>query len=208
MKFDPLQTIWTPTVAVDPGLSGSVALLRYGPGPRSLDLWRGFDTLRDLAVAVRLAALSVIGNPNVRFIIEQVHAMPGQGVCSMFSFGRGTGTAFGAWMAMWPENPVYEVTPQKWQNWYREFIDIPKGAGTFDSTVVAPQVLTPDMLDRCRKVRGSLDHNACDAALMAVYASVQNQEDLKVSEHWRAPVKVKKVGRKQSIEKAVGLHPA
>jgi hypothetical protein len=120
-----------------------------------------------------------------RVVIEFVHSMPGQGVKSMFTFGRATGAAMGAIMGFSPSLPFYEVSPQKWQNWYRSYIDIPTGAGSFDSTVIAPKVLTPEMLEKCRKPRGKLDHNVCDAALIAVWGANQLVEDLKPSEHWQ-----------------------
>ena len=47
-------------------------------------------------------------------VIEKVHAMPGQGVTSMFSFGY----AYGAVKALaetFVEHEVIDVTPQKWK---------------------------------------------------------------------------------------------
>lgn len=188
-----------PVIAVDPG-SPSSAAVAFLDGMTGLRIYHGFDTLLDIAKGCREAAS--ITFPRARMVIEFVHSMPGQGVCSVFSFGRGTGVAFGALMATHPDWPVYEVTPQAWQNWYRNFIDIPKAAGSFDSRVIAPQVLTPEMLDQCRKKRGSLDHNACDAALIAVWCANQPVEDLKVSEHWAAVLK--KTARKPRIETVIG----
>lgn len=192
-----------PVIAVDPG-SPTSAAVAFLDGMTGLRIYRGFDTLLDIAKGCRDAAAIIY--PPARMVIEFVHSMPGQGVCSVFSFGRGAGVAFGALMATHPDWPLYEVTPQAWQNWYRNFIDIPKTAGSFDSREVAPQVLTPEMLEQCKKKRGSLDHNACDAALIAVWCANQPEEDLKVSEHWAgAPAKPKRVGRKLRIEEAAGL---
>lgn len=177
-------------VAVDPGLSGAIFYLGHGG---LTTVWRDFKTLRDLARAVRQAKDCC---PE-RTVIEFVSAMPGQGVCSMFSFGRATGAALGAFFAA-SDKPIYEVAPQRWQNWYREVIDIPRAAGSFDSTVIAPQVLTAPMLDQCRKKRGSLDHNACDAALIAVWCANQTEEELqdRISEHWKLPEKSARKTRK------------
>lgn len=49
-------------------------------------------------------------------IIEKVHAMPGQGVSSMFSFGQNYGYITGVLNAL----NIYplEVTPQKWKKYY------------------------------------------------------------------------------------------
>jgi crossover junction endodeoxyribonuclease RuvC len=48
-----------------------------------------------------------------RAVIELVHAMPGQGVTSMFTFGHACGTVFGVLAAL--EIPVSGITPQEWK---------------------------------------------------------------------------------------------
>jgi len=48
-----------------------------------------------------------------RVLLELVHAMPGQGVTSMFNFGKGYGEIIGVSHAMGAP-PVY-ITPQKWK---------------------------------------------------------------------------------------------
>ena len=45
--------------------------------------------------------------------VETVHAMPGQGVTSMFSFGKAAGTIEGVLAGL--EIPVTFVTPQAWK---------------------------------------------------------------------------------------------
>lgn len=174
-----LLNLW-PTIGIDPGGSGSVVLLQNN----ELHVWKKFESLKDIAVGVRTAIRDSI-DVTPRVIIEFVHSMPGQGVKSMFTFGRATGAAMGAVMGFCPSLPFYEVSPQKWQNWFRAYIDLPTGAGSFDSTVVAENVLTPEMLEKCRRPRGKLDHNVCDAALMAVWGANQLTEDLQPSEHWK-----------------------
>lgn len=169
--------LW-PTIGIDPGGSGSVVLLQNN----ELHVWKNFKSLKDIAVGVRTAIRDSV-DTLPRVIVEFVHSMPGQGVKSMFTFGRATGAAMGAVMGFCPALPFYEVSPQAWQNWYRNFIDIPKGAGTFDSTEIVQKVLTPDMIEKCRRPRGKLDHNVCDAALIAVWGANQAEGDLKPSEH-------------------------
>lgn len=51
-------------------------------------------------------------NPE-RAVVEQVGAMPGQGVSSMFAFGRGYGCILGVLGAC--EIPVQMVTPGRWK---------------------------------------------------------------------------------------------
>lgn len=140
----------------------------------------GFDNLREVSAAVRAEIEKYGVDTPLRFVIEFVHAMPGQGVTSMFTFGRGTGVGFGSFFALRPGCPVYEVTPQKWQGSY---ISRPP----FDSTVVAPTIFSLDELKQCRQPRGKLNHNACDAALIAYWAANQPVEALTVSSHWALP---------------------
>ena len=51
---------------------------------------------------------------NVRVVIEQVSAMPGQGVTSMFNFGQSFGILKGIFSSM--QLPMYFVRPAKWKN--------------------------------------------------------------------------------------------
>jgi hypothetical protein len=55
----------------------------------------------------------------IKACIEQVHAMPGQGVTSMFSFGQNYGTWLGALEAL--GIPYIMCTPGKWQ---KEIMDV------------------------------------------------------------------------------------
>lgn len=49
----------------------------------------------------------------LKAFIENVHSMPGQGVCSVFSFGDNCGFIRGVLTAL--KIPYEKVTPQKWQ---------------------------------------------------------------------------------------------
>ena len=52
----------------------------------------------------------------IRVIIEQVSAMPGQGVTSMFNFGQSFGILKGICSAM--QLPMYFVRPAKWKKYF------------------------------------------------------------------------------------------
>ncbi|MFM6207166.1 hypothetical protein, partial [Planktothrix sp.] len=54
--------------------------------------------------------------PDSIIILESVHAMPGQGVSSMFSFGLGYGVWLGIVAAL--NVPIEFVTPQAWKKYY------------------------------------------------------------------------------------------
>ena len=57
-----------------------------------------------------------IEKQNLRVIIEQVSAMPGQGVTSMFNFGQSFGILKGICSPM--QLPMYFVRPAKWKKYF------------------------------------------------------------------------------------------
>ncbi len=162
-------------VAIDPGLSGAVVRLEAG----HLRSFSNFKAQRDIVCGVQAAA------PADVWLIEDVHAMPGQGVSSMFSFGESTGVARGAvWASVLGSEELQVVAPQRWQNYFWKTVT---GAKTrcripgnedgkvemeeFSSTEIAsalfPAFVTTALMKskRCRGV----DHNICDAALIAAW---------------------------------------
>ena len=60
--------------------------------------------------------ISLDKKQNVRVVIEQVSAMPGQGVTSMFNFGQSFGILKGICSAM--QLPMYFVRPAKWKKYF------------------------------------------------------------------------------------------
>ncbi|MCH2612657.1 MAG: hypothetical protein MK006_16450 [Pirellulales bacterium] len=95
-------------VGIDPGKNGGVALLDNG----NAHAWKMPETEKDTQDLFEELALG----DKVFCLIEEVHAMPGQGVVSMFSFGRN----YGMLRAMLVANyiPFETVTPQTWQREY------------------------------------------------------------------------------------------
>jgi len=143
-------------LSIDPGQSGAVCRLGRG----RLDVLRDFKTGADIARAVRDLAGGVS-----HAIMELVSAMPGQGVCSMFSFGRAAGAADGALALALPADVIVEeVAPQKWQNFFRELLQIPKEVD-FDSREIAAKLLPASRPFLERKK----DHNTGDALLLACW---------------------------------------
>ena len=53
---------------------------------------------------------------DIKVVIEQVSAMPGQGVTSMFNFGQSFGILKGICSAM--QLPMYFVRPTKWKKYF------------------------------------------------------------------------------------------
>jgi crossover junction endodeoxyribonuclease RuvC len=104
-------------IGIDPGLSGAIALVCDGQYAEVWDMptmGRGSGNKQQINAAEVGRILR--GCPPCAAWIEQVGAMPGQGVSSMFNFGKAAGAALGALGAL--QIPVAEVTPVKWK---REF---------------------------------------------------------------------------------------
>lgn len=100
----------TIVMGVDPGVSGAVAFyFPMVPGRIAVDdvpVAGGEINVNELARLIR------IHRPTLA-VIERVSAMPGQGVVSMFNFGRSYGDVRGVIGAM--DVPLHFVTPQKWK---------------------------------------------------------------------------------------------
>jgi crossover junction endodeoxyribonuclease RuvC len=105
-------------IAIDPGMSGAVGVMSKDGTTTVFDV----PTLKkksgkeDYDIPGMSDILARYKGNDVVCMIEDVHAMPGQGVSSMFGFGRGKGIwegiagAFGFVVVM--------VSPQKWKKDY------------------------------------------------------------------------------------------
>lgn len=148
-------------LGIDPGLSGAVATVTWPGG--ALEVRRDFKTLGDIVTAVREL------RPGCAYgVLELVSAMTGQGVCSMFSFGRATGVAMGSMFAT--DLEFVEVAPARWQNYWRLSVGWPDKE--FDSRAVASQIW-PELLHLFARKK---DHGTADAALLAAYAASETSK--------------------------------
>ena len=92
-------------IGVDPGKSGAIVAIRPNSTP--------IRTLADpLSLSIKTCLTNAFG------LIEKVHAMPKQGVTSMFTFGENYGM-----MQMWLRASLgrerYDyITPQAWQKYF------------------------------------------------------------------------------------------
>jgi len=98
-------------------------------------------------------------NPNLVVYIEKVAAMPGQGVTSMFSFGRNFGQWEGVITALGCS--VHYVTPQRWMK--TMLADMPKGK---ESARMRALQLFPHLADRLKFKK---NNGRADALLIAEY---------------------------------------
>lgn len=104
-------------LGIDPGASGALAFFDMEQGKLTIvdmpviEIERGGKAKREISPHFVAAAIRDF-KPNVAWI-EKVGAMPGQGVSSMFQFGRGVGMIEGVLAGL--SVPVNYVTPQAWQ---------------------------------------------------------------------------------------------
>ena len=104
-------------VAIDPGASGAIAVFDYIKGHLSvqdmpvMEITRNGKIKREISAPLLANMLRQVMPEKV--ILERVGAMPGQGVSSMFQFGRGVGMIEGVLATL--KMPIVYVTPQAWQ---------------------------------------------------------------------------------------------
>ena len=92
----------------------------------------------------------------ISIVVEQVNAMPGQGVTSMFNFGQTFGAIKGVCAAL--QLPIFFVRPSKWKKYF-ELINSSK-----DSSRTKAIEMYPNLSDQLAKKK---DVNKSDAILIA-----------------------------------------
>ena len=105
-------------IGIDPGLSGAIAILDNAKVLNIFDIpvmTEGKKNKRQLnsALLVSLLKENIKNNEEVAVVVEQVNAMPGQGVTSMFNFGQTFGAIKGICAAL--GLPIFFVRPSKWK---------------------------------------------------------------------------------------------
>ena len=150
-------------IGIDPGLSGGIAILD------DLKIYDIFDmpimsegkknkNQLNSAQLVNILNKHVLKKENTFVIVEQVSAMPGQGVTSMFNFGQTFGAIKGVSAAL--TLPIFFVRPAKWKKYY-ELINSSK-----DSSRTRAIEMYPSFSHQLAKKK---DVNKSDAILIARY---------------------------------------
>ena len=150
-------------IGIDPGLSGGIAVLD------DLKIYDIFDmpimsegkknkNQLNSAQLVNILNKHVLRKENTFVIVEQVSAMPGQGVTSMFNFGQTFGSIKGICAAL--GLPIFYVRPAKWKKHF-ELINSSKDASR--TKVIE---MYPSISSRLTKKK---DVNKADAILIARY---------------------------------------
>ena len=105
-------------LGIDPGLSGAIAILEDKKVVGIFEMpvmAEGKKNKRQLnsAQLVNIIKENIGNNDETAVVVEQVNAMPGQGVTSMFNFGQTFGAIKGVCAAL--ELPIFFVRPSKWK---------------------------------------------------------------------------------------------
>jgi len=161
-------------IGIDPGLSGAIAILEDSKIKNLFDMpvmSEGKKNKRQLnsAQLVKLINDNISKDEEVNVVVEQVNAMPGQGVTSMFNFGQTFGAIKGICAAM--GLPIYFVRPSKWKKHF-ELINSSKDASRTKAIEMYPSI--SDSLSRKKDV------NKSDAILIArFFCETRFKEDFK-----------------------------
>ena len=148
-------------LGIDPGLSGAIAILEDKKVVGIFDMpvmAEGKKNKRQLnsAQLVNIIKENIGNNDETAVVVEQVNAMPGQGVTSMFNFGQTFGAIKGVCAAL--ELPIFFVRPSKWKKHF-ELINSSK-----DSSRTKVIEMYPYLSNQLSKKK---DVNKSDAILIA-----------------------------------------
>ena len=152
-------------IGIDPGISGAICFFENGEVKEILDLpnmAEGKKNKRQINGPQIYNEISkrIINIPKkeVVVVIEQVSAMPGQGVTSMFNFGQSFGVLKGICSAM--QLSMHFVRPAKWKKYFN-LIKTEKDASRTKVIEIFPYISS--QLSRKK------DSNKADAILIASF---------------------------------------
>ncbi len=148
-------------VGIDPGLNGAIAILQDKKVLSIIDMpvmADGKKNKRQLnnAQLAEILRKNTSDDDEISVVVEQVNAMPGQGVTSMFNFGQTFGAIKGVCAAL--KLPIFFVRPSKWKKYF-ELINSSK-----DSSRTKAIEMYPYLSDQLAKKK---DVNKSDAILIA-----------------------------------------
>lgn len=156
-------------LGIDPGQKGALAIIHdmgIAPGVYPQIMLKdaptaeiGKGTKRDYLIATMAGFLHKYSGQGF-CILEAVHSMPGQGVSSSFSFGRGLGIWEGILSAY--GIPYAKVAPQTWKK--AMMGDMPRD--NKDSSRIVATRLFPQIADQLSRKK---DDGRAESLLMAEY---------------------------------------
>ena len=153
-------------IGIDPGISGSICFFEDGKileviempvmteGKKNKKQVNGAQIYNEFSERINRKDK----DNEIRVVIEQVSAMPGQGVTSMFNFGQSFGILKGICSAM--HLPVYYVRPAKWKKYFN-LINSEKDASRTRAIEIFPYFSS--------QLSKKKDSNKADAILIASF---------------------------------------
>ena len=160
-------------IGIDPGISGSICFFEDGKILEVIEMpvmTEGKKNKKQVNGAqIYNEFLKRINNKDdeIRVVIEQVSAMPGQGVTSMFNFGQSYGILKGICSAM--QLPMFFVRPAKWKKYFN-LINSQKDASRTRAIEIFPYFSS--------QLSKKKDSNKADAILIAsFYYETHQKED-------------------------------
>ncbi len=152
-------------IGIDPGISGAISFFEDGKVKEIIDMpvmAEGKKNKRQINGPQIYNEISTRINKfekkDIIVVIEQVSAMPGQGVTSMFNFGQSFGVLKGICSAM--QLSMYFVRPAKWKKYFG-LIKTEKDASRTKVIEIFPYISS--QLSRKK------DSNKADAILIASF---------------------------------------
>ena len=152
-------------IAIDPGISGSLCFFEEGKiidiiempnmaaGKKNKRQVNGAQIYNEISLRIKN-----FQKDDIKVVIEQVSAMPGQGVTSMFNFGQSFGVLKGICSAM--QLPMYFVRPAKWKKYFN-LINSKKDASRTKAIEIFPYISA--------QLSKKKDSNKADAILLASF---------------------------------------
>tara|TARA_Y100001958_G_scaffold120922_1_gene88040 strand:+ start:594 stop:1088 length:495 start_codon:yes stop_codon:yes gene_type:complete len=152
-------------IGIDPGINGAICFFENGEvidviemptmqdGKKNKKQINGNQIFNEIFLRIQN-----ISKKNINVIVEQVSAMPGQGVTSMFNFGQSFGVIKGICAAM--QLPIFFVRPAKWKKNF-DLINTKKDASRTKAIEMFPKIST--FLSKKK------DSNKADAILIACF---------------------------------------
>ena len=160
-------------IGIDPGISGSICFFKDGrileviempvmtEGKKNKKQVNGAQIYNEFLKRINKK------EDEIRVVIEQVSAMPGQGVTSIFNFGQSFGILKGICSAM--QLPMFFVRPAKWKKYFN-LINSQKDASRTRAIEIFPYFST--------QLSKKKDSNKADAILIAsFYYETHQKED-------------------------------